>query len=251
MHKFKVLSDKTFSEIEDKFKQLEERLSKTEKMLSKLETNVTDTSNDIEKLELIKMKIEVFNFNMRFTTDRIYLTINDNRVDLVIRSFDLTSQAKIAIAYLYEPIDEIERRLNNQIQSIPFYHYFFVESKVYHFLEFTIEQSEDFIARIRLALDEYDDDEIAVELVEGNNIRVSYIRALNIDARQKLVFEENSSIRFELSILGIIDDYDEYRIKAIASKDCRLNDFEDAIKKLRAEIELNDQLKRFSRQAEM
>lgn len=249
MHKFRVLSEKTFSEIEEKFNHLEERLSKTEEALSNLENNVTDTSNDIEKLELIKMKIEVFNFNMRFTTDRIYLTINDNRVDLVIRSFDLTSQAKIAIAYLYEPIDEIERRLNNQIQSIPFYHYFFVESRVYHFLEFTIEQSEDFIARIRLALDEYDD-EIIIDLIEGNNIRVSYIRALNVDASQKLVFDENSSVRFELSILDIVDDYDEYRIKAIASKDCRLNDFEDTIEKLRTEIELNEQLKRFIRQSE-
>lgn len=249
MHKFRVLSEKAFSEIEEKFKQLEERLSKTEEALSKLENNVTDTKEDIEKLELIKMKIEVFNFNMRFTTDRIYLTMNDNRVDLVIRSFDLTSQAKIAIAYLYEPIDEIERRLNNQIQSIPFYHYFFVESRVYHFLEFTIEQSEDFIARIRLALDEYDD-EIIVDLIEGNNIRVSYIRALNVDASQKLVFDENSSVRFELSILDIVDDYDEYRIKALASKDCRLNDFEDTIEKLRTEIELNEQLKRFIRQSE-
>ena len=210
---------------------------------------MTDTKEDIEKLELIKMKIEVFNFNMRFTTDRIYLTINDNHVDLVIRSFDLTSQAKIAIAYLYEPIDEIERRLNNQIQSIPFYHYFFVESRVYHFLEFTIEQSEDFIARIRLALDEYDD-EIIVDLIEGNNIRVSYIRALNVDASQKLVFDENSSVRFELSILDIVDDYDEYRIKAITSLECRLNDIDDVIKCLKEKIESNEQFKRLSRQSE-
>ena len=210
---------------------------------------MTDTKEDIEKLELIKMKIEVFNFNMRFTTDRIYLTINDNHVDLVIRSFDLTSQAKIAIAYLYEPIDEIERRLNNQIQSIPFYHYFFVESRVYHFLEFTIEQSEDFIARIRLALDEYDD-EIIVDLIEGNNIRVSYIRALNVDASQKLVFDENSSVRFELSILDIVDDYDEYRVKAITSLECRLNDIDDVIKCLKEKIESNEQFKRLSRQSE-
>ena len=70
MHKFRVLSEKAFSEIEEKFKQLEERLSKTEEALSKLETNVTDTKDDIEKLELIKMKIEIFNTNMSFVTEK-------------------------------------------------------------------------------------------------------------------------------------------------------------------------------------
>ena len=250
MHKFRVLSDRAFSSIERKFKKIDEKLNATEERLKQLESNVNETTSDVEKLTLIEPLIEVFNFNMRFTTDRIYLEINDDHIDLVIPSLDRTSRSKLVVVHLHEPIEKIERRLNNQIQAIPFYHYFFVESKFDHFLEFSIEWSDLFLARIRIALDEYDDDEIAVELLKGNDIRVSYIRALNVDARQKLVFEEDSSVRFELSILDIVDDYDEYRIKAIASKDCRLNDFKDAIEKLRAEIELNEQLKRFIRQAE-
>lgn len=249
MHKFRVLSDRAFSSIERKFQQLEERMNKTEERLKRLETNVKDTTSDVSKLDLIESKMRIFNTNMSFSDRSICLGLNEDHIDLVIPSFDQTGQSKLVVVHLHEPIEKIERRLNNQIQSIPFYHYFFVESRVYHFLEFTIEQSEDFIARIRLALDEYDD-EIIVDLIEGNNIRVSYIRALNVDASQKLVFDENSSVRFELSILDIVDDYDEYRIKAIASKDCRLNEFEDTIEKLRTEIELNEQLKRFIRQSE-
>lgn len=249
MHKFRVLSDRAFSGIEQKFKELEERFDKTEERLKRLEANVKDATSDVSKLALIESKMRIFNTNMSFADRSICLVLNEDHIDLVRPSFDQMRLSDLVVVHLYEPIDEIERRLNNQIQSIPFYHYFFVESRVYHFLEFTIEQSEDFIARIRLALDEYDD-EIIVDLIEGNNIRVSYIRALNVDASQKLVFDENSSVRFELSILDIVDDYDEYRIKAIASKDCRLNDFKDTIEKLRTEIELNEQLKRFIRQSE-
>lgn len=251
MHRFRVLSDRAFSSIERKFQQLEERMNKTEERLKRLETNVKDTTSDVSKLALIESKMRIFNTIMSFSDRSICLGLNEDHIDLVIPSFDQTGQSKLVVVHLHEPIEKIERRLNNQIQAIPFYHYFFVESRFDHFLEFSIERSDLFLARVRIASDRYDNDEINVELLKGNNIRVSYIRALNVDARQKLVFDENSSVRFELSILDIVDDYDEYRIRAIASEECRLSDFENAVDRLRAEIELNEQLERFSRQSEM
>lgn len=249
MHKFRVLSEKTFSEIEEKFKQLEERLSKTEKMLSKLETNVTDTSNDIEKLELITTKIEQFNRQMSLTNRRIYLELKKNLVYLIVPVPGYEESCiELSVANISESFEKIERELDIQLDSIVFYHYFFVTAELGRLLEFSTSLSDDYQARIRFSLE--NDDEIDVKLINGSNIHVSYIRALNVDARQNLVFEENSSIRFELSILDIVDDYDEYRVKAITSLECRLNDFDHVIEALRNKIETNEQFKRLSRQAE-
>lgn len=249
MHKFKVLSDKTFSEIEEKFKQLEERLSKTEEALSNLENNVTDTSNDIEKLELITTKIEQFNRQMSFTNRRIYLELKKNFVYLIVPVPGYEESCiELSVANISESFEKIERNLDIQLDSIAFYHYFFITSKFDHLLEFNVMPSDEYCALVRFSLE--NDDEIAVELINGCNIRVNYCKSLNVDASQKLVFEENSKIRFELSILDIVDDYDEYRVKAITSLECRLNDIDDVIKCLKEKIESNEQFKRLSRQSE-
>lgn len=249
MHKFRVLSEKAFSEIEEKFNQLEERLSKTEKMLSNLENNVTDTRDDIEKLEMIKSKIDLFNNRMSFMTKQIYLELKKDLVYLIVPVPDYEESCiEVSVANMTESFEKIERELDIQLDSIVFYHYFFVTAELGRLLEFSTSLSDDYQARIRFSLE--NDDEIDVKLINGSNVHVSYIRALNVDARQNLVFEENSSIRFELSILEIIDDYDEYRIKAIASQRCRLNDFNYVIESLRNKIETNEQFKRLSRQSE-
>lgn len=249
MHKFRILSDKTFSEIEEKFQQLEERLSKTEKMLSNLENNAADTTHDIEKLELIKMKIEEFNHRMAFKTKQIYLELQNNHVYLIfLTSKDKSSYAELEVTSMSDSIEKIEHALDIQLDSIDFYHCFLIAHKFDRISEFSITPSDGHHALIRFGLE--NDDEIAVELIIGSNIRVSYCKSLNIDARQKIVLEENSRIRFELSILDIVDDYNEYRVKAITSSDCLLNDFDDVIKQLKEKIETNEQFKRLSRQAD-
>ena len=249
MHKFRVLSDKTFSEIEEKFNHLEERLSKTEEALSNLENNVTDTSNDIEKLELITTKIEQFNRQISLTNRRIYLELKKNFVYLIVPVPGYEESCiELSVANISESFEKIERNLDIQLDSIAFYHYFFITAEIGRLLEFSTSLSDDYQARIRFSLE--NDDEIDVKLINGSNVHVSYIKTMNIDSRQNLVFEENSSIRFELSILDIIDDYDEYYLKAIASQRCRLNDFEYVIEGLRNKIETNEQFKRLSRQSE-
>lgn len=253
MHKFRILSDKTFSEIEEKFKQLEERLSKTEKMLSNLETNVADTRDDIEKLELIKSKIEIFNMNMSFTTDQIYLEINDDHVDLVRPSLDETDQSKLIVVHLHEPIDKIERRLGEQIKALEFYHCFLSQLNVGRLVEFSVDWSDYFIARLRFKLGDqsYGNDEMTIDLMKSGKIDVEYRKYLNIDIRKKLEFGEHSKIRFEILIPDIIGNcYDEYLIKAITSEVCEIADFKEVMTRLQEEIEMNGQFRQLKFQAE-
>lgn len=241
---FQILED-----VEKTVSDLSERLEKTEKSLARLEQNAEETSSDISKLELMKSKVDLFNSRILYMKTRLYLEIENNCVYLNVPALADKDRLciRIGIVSTSEPIEEIERRLEIQLDSIAFYHYFFTAA-FSGLLELNIELSDDHHSIIKLRL--VNDDEIAVEQINGGNIRVSYSRSLNVDARQKLVFEENSSIQFELSILDIVDDYDEYRVKAIVSEDCRLNDFDDAIKQLRSKIEMNEQFKRFSRQSE-
>ena len=59
--------------------------------------------------------------------------------------------------------------------------------------------SDEYRALVRFSLE--NDDEIAVELINGRNIRVNYCKSLNVDASQKLVLEENSKIESSNRIL--------------------------------------------------
>lgn len=242
---FQMLED-----VEKTVSDLSKRLEKTEEALARLEQNVEETSSDVDKLELIESKMRIFNTNMSFADKSIYLKLRDELVYLVIPvPEDKLNSVELVVTSMSEPIKEIERNLNVQLDSIAFYHYFFIATKLGSLIELSTAISDEYQASVRFRLENYD--EIEVDLIDGCNIRVSYIKDLNVDARQKLVFDESSSVRFELSILDIIDDYDEYRVRAIASADCRLNDFDDVIETLRTKIESNEQFKRFSRQSEM
>lgn len=238
-------------DVEKTVSDLSKRLEKTEDALARLEQNVEETSSDVDKLELIESKMRIFNTNMSFADKSIYLQLRDELVYLVVPvPEDKLNSVELVVTSMSEPIKEIERNLNVQLDSIAFYHYFFIATKLGSLIELSTAISDEYQTSVRFRL-ENDDDEIEADLIDGCNIRVSYIKDLNVDARQKLVFDESSSVRFELSILDIIDDYDEYRVRAIASADCRLNDFDDVIETLRTKIESNEQFKRFSRQSEM
>lgn len=253
MHKFRVLSDKTFFEIEDKFNQLEERLSKTEEALSKLENNVADTKEDIEKLELIKMKIDIFNKNMSFTTNKVYLKLEDDKIDLLAPALDGTDhQIRLRVVHTTDSIETIERRLDEQIKALEFYHCFFSQMNVGRLIEFDISRSDFYIARLRFRLEDqyHEDDEVTISLMKRGKIDVEYRKFLNIDVRKKLEFSANAKIRFELSVLDIIDDYDEYYIQAITSELCEIINFKEVMTRLQEEIEMNGQFRQLEFQAD-
>lgn len=241
---FQMLED-----VEKTVSDLSERPEKTEEALARLEQKVEETHSDIDKLELVKIMTEKFNRQMSFMTKSIRLELKNSHVCLIVPVPEEQDRyIELIVTKMSESFEAIERRLEDQFKAITFYYYFFIDQKFSRLLEFSTAMSDDVISLVKFRLD--NDDEIFAELIDGSNIRFSYCKSLNIDACQKVVIEEDSPIRYELSILDIIDDYDEYHIKAIASAECRLNDVEDMIVRLNEKIEKNEQFKRLSCQSE-
>ena len=236
-------------DLEKTVSNLSNRLEKTEEALARLGQNVEETHSDIEKLELVKIMTEKFNRQMSFATKRILLELKNNHVCLIVPlPEEQDRQVELIVTNMTESFETIERRLEDQFKAIAFYHYFFIETKFSRLLEFSTAMSDDVISSVKFRLE--NDDEIFAELIDGGNIRFSYIKPLSIDGSETIVIAKNMPIQFEFSILNIIDDYDEYHVKAVASAECRLNDVEDMIVRLREKIEKNDQFKRLSCQSE-
>lgn len=236
-------------DLEKTVSNLSKRLEKTEEALARLGQNVEETHSDIEKLELVKIMTEKFNRQMSFSTKRIRLEIKNNRVCLIVPLPEEQDRyIELIVTKMSETFETIERRLEDQFKAISFYHYFFIEAKFGRLLEFSTAMSDDAISSVKFRLD--NGDEIFAELIEDSNIRFSYSKSLNIDGSETIIVAKNMPIQFEFSILNIIDDYDEYHVKAVASAECRLNDVEDMIVRLREKIEKNEQFKRLSRQSE-